>query len=103
FFTFSEFNLFPAHPTVQEVLESGYMFMTSASQLKYADVAAIEALDKKIDEMNAAISSSSPMVDGIDVATSDANDAKAIFDLSGRRVAKATKGVFVVNGKKVVK
>ena len=103
FFTFSEFNLFPAHPRVQEVLESGYMFMTSASQLKYADVAAIEALDKKIDEMNAAISSSSPMVDGIDVATSDANDAKAIFDLSGRRVAKATKGVFVVNGKKVVK
>ena len=30
--------------------------------------------DKKIDAMNAVLSSNSPMVDGIDVANSDAND-----------------------------
>ena len=34
--------------------------------------------------------------------TSDAKKSPAIYDLSGRRVLKASKGVYVVNGKKVV-
>jgi hypothetical protein len=102
FFTFSEFNLFPVHPTVEEVIESGYMLLTSASQLSFADVPVIEALDQKIDEMNAAGVNVDPMVDGV-ISIADANNAKTIFDLSGRRVVKTTKGVFIVNGKKVVK
>ena len=102
FFTFSEFNLFPVHPTVMEVIESGYMLMTSASQVTYADVPVIEALDQKINELNAAGVNVDPMVDGV-ISIADANNAKTIFDLSGRRVAKTTKGVFIINGKKVVK
>lgn len=40
----------------------------------------------------------------IQTATAKANNSNApIFDLSGRRVAKATKGVFIQNGKKYVK
>ncbi len=39
---------------------------------------------------------------GIKEITSDNTKAK-IFDLSGRRVAKAQKGVYIINGKKVIK
>lgn len=39
---------------------------------------------------------------GIKEITSDNNKAE-IFDLSGRRVAKAQKGVYIINGKKVIK
>ena len=39
---------------------------------------------------------------GIKEITSD-NTKAEIFDLSGRRVAKAQKGVYIVNGKKVIK
>ncbi len=93
FFTFSEFNLFPVNDVVTEVLQSGYMQVTSASQLKYSDVPVIEALDQKISDMTVG-------VNGITVNT---NDIKAIYDLAGRRVAKTTKGIFIINGKKVVK
>jgi hypothetical protein len=42
---------------------------------------------------------------GIDLtpALSQGEGASAIFDLSGRRVEKAEKGIFIVNGKKVIK
>jgi hypothetical protein len=40
---------------------------------------------------------------GIDNATIvDGNATPVIYDLSGRRVEKATKGVYIVNGKKVI-
>lgn len=39
---------------------------------------------------------------GIKEITSD-NTKAEIFDLSGRRVAKAQKGVYIINGKKVIK
>ena len=39
---------------------------------------------------------------GIDSVTRDALDGKAVFDLQGRRVLNVTKGVYVVNGKKIV-
>ena len=32
-----------------------------------------------------------------------AEGIKAIYDLSGRRVSKAVKGIYLINGKKVVK
>ena len=39
---------------------------------------------------------------GIDVPTAEANDADAVvYDLQGRRVAQPTKGLYIVNGKKV--
>ena len=31
------------------------------------------------------------------------NASEAIYDLSGRRVSKALKGLYIINGKKVVK
>lgn len=35
--------------------------------------------------------------------TAEANEAeKAIYDLTGRRVQKATKGIYIIDGKKVV-
>jgi hypothetical protein len=41
--------------------------------------------------------------DGIaEVETGNDSDA-AIFDLSGRRVVKAQKGIYIINGKKVLK
>ena len=40
---------------------------------------------------------------GIDIPTAEANDADAeVYDLQGRRVAHATKGLYIVNGKKVI-
>lgn len=35
-------------------------------------------------------------------AEEDKTNGKEIFDLTGRRVARATKGIYIVNGKKVV-
>ncbi|MBO7294024.1 MAG: hypothetical protein J6U65_01250, partial [Bacteroidaceae bacterium] len=40
--------------------------------------------------------------DIIEVPTEVLNGNGEIYDLSGRRVEKATKGVFIVNGKKVI-
>ena len=41
---------------------------------------------------------------GIDELTGEnANVKTAVYDLSGRRVQKAQKGIYVVNGKKVLK
>ena len=40
--------------------------------------------------------------DIIEVPTEVLNGNGAIYDLSGRRVEKATKGVYIVNGKKVI-
>ena len=41
--------------------------------------------------------------DGISAIDNAQSTGNAIFDLSGRRVAKAQKGIYIVNGKKVVK
>ena len=35
-------------------------------------------------------------------AEEDKTNGEGIFDLTGRRVAKVTKGIYIVNGKKVV-
>ena len=32
-----------------------------------------------------------------------ADEKAVIYDLSGRRVSKATKGIYIINGKKVIK
>ena len=37
------------------------------------------------------------------ITTSATIPADAIYDLSGRRVEKATKGIYIINGKKVLK
>lgn len=42
------------------------------------------------------------VVTGISSAVAPSS-ANVIYDLSGRRVSNATKGVYIVNGKKVVK
>lgn len=39
---------------------------------------------------------------GIDQVTTDADATKSVYDLSGRRVNKAIKGIYIVNGKKVL-
>lgn len=41
--------------------------------------------------------------DGIDNIEADSNKSDVIYDLSGRRVANAKKGVYIINGKKVMK
>ena len=41
-------------------------------------------------------------VDGIGQVTSSYPSAAVIYDLQGRRVEKPTKGLYIVNGKKVV-
>lgn len=39
---------------------------------------------------------------GIDHIATDADTTKSVYDLSGRRVNKAIKGIYIVNGKKVL-
>lgn len=39
---------------------------------------------------------------GIDQIATDADTTKSVYDLSGRRVNKAIKGIYIVNGKKVL-
>ena len=39
---------------------------------------------------------------GIETATQAQPGQKAVFDLQGRRVEKAQKGLYIVNGKKVL-
>ena len=56
-----------------------------------------EALDVK------ALSLEFEGADGINAINPQPVRNNAIYDLSGRRVAKATKGLYIVNGKKVVK
>ncbi len=41
-------------------------------------------------------------VSGIGRLTQDSNAAETIYDLQGRRVAKAVKGIYMLNGKKIV-
>ena len=41
-------------------------------------------------------------VTGIEGATTDNGEKAEIYDLSGRRVAKAQKGIYIINGKKVI-
>lgn len=53
---------------------------------------------------NVDYSCSKDFVDRIDVLSSDENDGKKVFDLSGRRVsAMKAKGMYIVNGKIVLK
>ena len=39
----------------------------------------------------------------IRLVTTDAPVATALFDLQGRRVEKAVKGIYIVDGKKVIR
>lgn len=41
-------------------------------------------------------------VTGIEGVTTDNGEKAEIYDLSGRRVAKAQKGIYIINGKKVI-
>jgi len=41
--------------------------------------------------------------DGIASPLSETEEGAAIYDLSGRRVEKATKGLYIINGKKTLK
>ena len=41
-------------------------------------------------------------VTGIDTVNAAAQNGAAVYDLQGRRVSKATKGVYIINGKKVL-
>ncbi len=43
------------------------------------------------------------VVDGISTVETIAPNSDALFDLQGRRVAQPTKGLYIVNGKKVIK
>ena len=43
------------------------------------------------------------VVDGISTVETTAPNSDALFDLQGRRVAQPTKGLYIVNGKKVIK
>ncbi len=102
FFTFSEFYILPAGALLNEIYESGYLNATSYKDLVDEDVAKIEAINAQIEELGkaGARGNDTDAVNGIEVAKNAKNN---IFDLSGRRVNKATKGIFIVNGKKVVK
>ena len=44
-----------------------------------------------------------PTVDINDIEGTENGESNSIFDLSGRRVSTASKGVFIVNGKKVIR
>ena len=43
-----------------------------------------------------------PVVDAISNITTDAQNA-AVFNLNGQKMNKAQKGLFIINGKKVIK
>ena len=78
-------------PSLYEVPESELLSVTLQSggiHVFYIDVYTTEELP----------------VDGVEgIMTADSQHAKAIYDLSGRRVSKAVKGIYLINGKKVVK
>ena len=40
---------------------------------------------------------------GVESVESSNNAPQAIYDLTGRRVSKAEKGIYIINGKKVIK
>ena len=44
-----------------------------------------------------------PVTDGISTVETKAVNGDALYDLQGRRVAQPTKGIYIVNGKKVIK
>jgi len=59
-------------------------------------------LDKETDfgvKMNILVDGETTSVDGLTPETEDGT----IYDLSGRKVEKAVKGVYIINGKKVLK
>ncbi len=53
--------------------------------------------------MKSPVRLSAPVVTGIDSISNDATDNDSvIYDLNGRRVVRPTKGIYIVNGKKLV-
>ena len=60
----------------------------------------LKVADSSVHEFNVAFGDDATAISANEKAQTTDN---AIFDLSGRRVAKAQKGIYIVNGKKVVK
>ena len=82
--------------TMKDVLEADYRtavgdYIAYQNLLKYYNNVYDKAV--KID----------PTVDINDIEGTENGESNSIFDLSGRRVSTASKGVFIVNGKKVIK
>lgn len=91
FFTFSEFYILKPSDLITAASE--YYGIASYKDLTPSDVEAIEALDKQIKSIG----------DGINGVNAGFNfDDNAVYDLSGRKVQKAQKGIYIVNGKKVM-
>ena len=82
--------------TMKDVLEADYRtiigdYVAYQNLLKYYNYVYDKAV--KID----------PTVDINDIEGTENGESNSIFDLSGRRVSNANKGVFIVNGKKVIR
>lgn len=91
FFTFSEFYILQPNDLITAASE--YYGIATYKDLLPSDVEAIKALDKQIKAIG----------DGInDVNAGFSFDDAAVYDLSGRKVTKAQKGIYIVNGKKVM-
>lgn len=77
--------------------QQGGYFRTALS-----DVVAYEALEKAYDALYKKAAAIDPTVniDGIEAET---NADGTIYDLSGRKVSKAGKGIYIINGKKVLR
>ena len=90
FFTFSEFYILPGNQIIQDAAE--WYGVTDYKSLTDEDVAAIKALDEKVKNLKDAIR---------DINANMNLDNNAIYDLSGRKVNKVQKGIYIVNGKKV--
>ncbi len=91
FFTFSEFYILKPSDLITAASE--YYGIASYKDLQPSDVEAIKALDKQIKSIG----------DGINGVNAGFNfDDNAVYDLSGRKVQKAQKGIYIVNGKKVM-
>lgn len=92
FFTFSEFYILKPSDLITAASE--YYGIASYRDLTPSDVEAIKALDEQIKKLGD---------DGINGVNAGFNfDDNAVYDLSGRKVQKAQKGIYIVNGKKVM-
>ena len=89
----------------REALENMENALKAAYRTAISDYLAYEELQTRYDKLYNLAVKIDPTVDINDVEGSKdlQDDNSGIFDLSGRRVENACKGVFIVNGKKVIK
>jgi hypothetical protein len=84
-------------------LTEGLLFAINQAKKVLDDPeATLDDIQFAINLLNVILQQDKDLVTGITVVNADAGVAGKCYDLQGRHVAKPTKGVYIVNGKKVV-